>query len=479
MKGRKTLLFTLWNPTSFVAYFVAWWILLSAAFTILDEPFVYGTWPDVVEAAEGAFANLPGSLWKLVTALSIITEEVISDFVFSYKFCLFIIPLALTFSYREARSSRNGITTEQQVWMQWYERQELVKAQQGTYETPPSSEHISGGAYFISARKTVLFMLQHPPLLIGHFVCWFTLFALPILFDGSSFVRLLPQSVIPAAIFTLILSYREARSNLKGMAIERDIWTKWYHRQTEAIAQEGAFEDPPSSENMKAYSYFGEIPETLFFMVRNLKPFIIHLTCWIFAYALLFFTTLPPSKTPEDIFEIFELIAIFGQLLPWIFIIVFVISYREARGNLKGVSNVKKVWMRWYQGQQEAISHEDIFEEPPPSENIQTDSYFKIAQKTIVSMLRNSLSVMVHLICWFAAFIFLFGGTLGFMLLLFAIIAALISSYQEARGIVKGTAKEGEVWTKWYQRQTEAKAQNYTLAEMPPSLNASLLTAND
>ncbi|MYB93351.1 hypothetical protein F4054_16125 [Candidatus Poribacteria bacterium] len=52
------------------------------------------------------------------------------------------------------------------------------------------------------------------------------------------------------------------------------------------------------------------------------------------------------------------------------------------------------------------------------------------------------------------------------------VIPALISSYQEARGTVKGTAKEGEVWTKWYQRQTEAKAQGYTLTEVPPSLHA-------
>ena len=79
MKKKKTLLFMLWNPTSFVVYFLACWILLSALFTMSDEPFVYGTWPDVVAAAEGAFANLPGSLWKLVTALSIITEEIMAD----------------------------------------------------------------------------------------------------------------------------------------------------------------------------------------------------------------------------------------------------------------------------------------------------------------------------------------------------------------------------------------------------------------
>lgn len=471
MKAPKTLLFMLWNPTSFLVYFLACWILFSATFTIWDEPFRYGTWPDVVAAAEGAFEGLPTSLWKLVAALSIITEEIIRDFSFSYRLCLFILPLALTFSYREARSSRNGITTERQTWMQWYDRQQIIKAQRGTYETPPLSEHIPGGSYFISARKTVLFMFRRPILPAGHFIFWFTLFALPILFDGSGFVQLLPQSVIPAAIFTLILSYREAKSNLKGVAIERDIWTKWYHRQTKAITQEDAFGEPPSAENMKAYSYYGEIPETLFFMVRNPKLFIVHLTSWIFTCALLFFTTLPPSKTPEDIFEIFDLIGLFGQLLPWIFIIVFVISYREARGNLKGGANAQRVWMRWYQGQQETISHGDIFEEPPPSENIQTDSYFKLAQKTILSMLRNPMCLMIHFIGWVSIIIFWFAEVGSFMPFLFMVIPALISSYQEARGTVKGAAKEGEVWTKWYQRQTQAKTQGYTLAELPPSLN--------
>ena len=468
MKGRKTLLFMLWNPAPVIGYFLACWILISAAFTMSDEPFVYGTWPDVVAAADGAFANLPGSLWKLVTAVSIITEEIVDDFIFSYRLCLFIIPLALTFGYREARGNRNGIATERQVWIQWYDRQQLVKAQRGTYETPPLSAHIPGGTYFISARKTGRFMLQHPTLPIGHFVCWISVFALFILFDTTNFVRSLPKIVIPAAIFTLILSYREAKSNLKGVAIERDIWTKWYYRQIKTVAQEDSFGEPPSSENIKAYSYYGEIPETLFFMVRNLKPFIIHLTCWIFTCALLFFTTLPPREVPEDIFEIFELIGIFGQLLPWIFIIVFVISYREARGNLKGVANAQQVWMQWYHQQQEMIRQGDTFEEPPPSENIQTDSYFKIAQKTLQFMARNPMSLIVHWTCWFIAFILFFS----FVPFLFLVIPALISSYQEARGTVKGTAKEREGWTKWYQRQTEAKAQGYTLTEVPPSLHA-------
>ena len=471
MKTKKTLLFILWNPVSFIAYTFACGILFSASITMSDDPFIYGVLPDATEAVNGAFADLPGSLWKLVTAFSLIVEEIVGDF--HYEVFIIVIPLALAFSYREARSSRNGIITERKAWMQWYDRQQLVKAQRGTYEIPPLSEHVPGGSYFIPARKTVLFMLRHPPLLIGHFVCWFTLFALPILFFGTTaFVRSLPEIVIYAVIFTLMLSYREARGNLKGVAIERDIWTKWYARQIKTIAQEGAFEEPPSSENMKAYAYFGEIPETLFFLIRNLKPFIVHLTYWVSAYVFLCFMTLRPEDTPEDIFEVFEIIAMFGQFLPWIALIVFVISYREARGNLRGIANRQQAWMRWYQAQQEAINRGEIFEEPPPSENTQADSYFKKAQKTLQFMVRHPMSLIVHFACWFLAFIFKYGDSLDFLLILFVIIPALISSYQEARGTVKGAAKEGAEWMKWYQRQTGAKAQDYTLAEVPPALNA-------
>ena len=472
MKTRQTLLFMLWNPMSFIAYTLACSILFSGLITISDDPFVYGVLPDAAEAVNGAFADLPGSLWKIVTAFSLIVEEIVRDFHFHYGVFIIVIPLGLTFSYREARSSRNGITKERQVWMQWYERQQLVKAQRGTYEIPPLSEHVPGGTYFISARKTVLFMFRHPPLLIGHFVCWFTLFALPMLFDTTDFMRSLLETVILATIFTLVLSYREARGNLKGVAIERGIWTKWYYRQIKTIAQEGSFEEPPSPENVKAYAYFGEIPETLFFMIRNLKPFIVHLTCWVSAYALLFFTTLPPRKVPEDIFEMFELIGMFGEMLPWIAIIVFVISYREAKGNLKGIADRQQVWMQWYQEQQETIKQGDTFEEPSPSENVQADSYFKKTQKTLQFMARHPMSLMVHLACWFLAFILKYGDFLSYMPLLFVIIPALISSYQEARGRIKGAAKEGAEWMKWYQRQTGAKAQDYTLAEVPPALNA-------
>ncbi len=470
MKGKKTLLFMLRNPAPFIGYFLTCWVMFSVLFTVSDESFEYGTLPDVVETVEGAFANLPTSIWNLVEALSMIIEEIVSEFAYYSPMCLILgIPLALIFAYREARSSLIGINTERKPWMQWFDRQQLVKTQQGTYETPPLSEYIPGDSYFISARKTVLFMFRHPILPAGHFVCWFTLFALPILFDGSGFVRSLPGVVITAAIFTLILSYREARSNLKGMAIERDIWTNWYHQQSKAIAHGNPFEEPSASENMEAYSYYGEIQETLIFMVRNIGTFVVHLMCWIFAIALLFSLT-SPYKSPVDMLDLIDIIGLFGQLLPWITIIVFIISYREAKGNLKGIANEQQVWMQWYHRRQETIRQGNTFEDSLPSENRQIDSYFKIAQQTVSFMMRNPLSIIVHLTCWFAGYIFPFYEIFGSAMSLIVIILALISSYQEARGTVKGAAKEGEAWAKWYQRQTEAEAEGYTLGEVPPSL---------
>ena len=87
-------------------------------------------------------------------------------------------------------------------------------------------------------------------------------------------------------------------------------------------------------------------------------------------------------------------------------------------------------------------------------------------------MLRNPMRLMIHFIGW-VSIIILWSAEVGSsMPFLFMVIPVLISSYQEARGNVKGVAKEGEVWTKWYQRQTEAKAQGYTLAELPPPINS-------
>lgn len=99
------------------------------------------------------------------------------------------------------------------------------------------------------------------------------------------------------------------------------------------------------------------------------------------------------------------------------------------------------------------------------------DSYFRIAQKTVQFMVRHPMCLIVQLTCWLSVCIFLYDESIHLQPILFVTTIALIFSYQEARGTVKGTTKETEVWVKWWQRQTEAEAQGYTLAEVPPSIN--------
>ena len=472
MKVRRTLFFMLWNPPFLIFYFLLCWISLSALITMLDDPFIHGTWPDVVEAAEGIFENLPGSIWKLVAALSIIIDDIVKDFASdTWPIAILLAPI---FGYREARSSLKAITTEWQIWMQWYDRQQAVKAQEGTYETPPLSAYIPGDSHFISARKTVRFMLRNLRLSAGYFVCWiflFTLLALPVPLEPSIFVQLLPQIVIPPVIFTFIFSYREAKGNLKGTATQKRIWVQWYYHQIRAITQGDTLKKPPSLESEETYSCSEEILATLNFMRHNLRPFIVQLMCWISVSVLLFFIALPTEDTPEDIMELFELIGIYEGFLPWITMIVFMISYREAKGNLKGIAKAQNVWMQWYHQHLETIKRRDTFEGQPPSENTQADSYFRTAQKTVQFMARNPMGFIAHLTCWFSVYIFIFDEAIHLVPLLFMVMTALISSYQEAKGTVKGMTEAQIIWTKWYQRQTGAKEHGYSLAEVPPMLN--------
>ena len=139
--------------------------------------------------------------------------------------------------------------------------------------------------------------------------------------------------------------------------------------------------------------------------------------------------------------------------------------------------------MQWYDRQREVIRDRNTLQERPSTlEDTQVNSYFRKTQKTALSMMRNPIRFVLHFACWATPFILLFivdwaSGTarnfLNFLPIIFTVAAipALISCYQETRGTVKGIAKEGEVWSKWYQRQINTTAQGYPLAAPPPSLD--------
>ena len=173
----------------------------------------------------------------------------------------------------------------------------------------------------------------------------------------------------------------------------------------------------------------------------------------------------------------------------WVFIAIFafIIGYREARGNLKGIAKERQTWMEWYNRQQEVIKREDFLEQPPSTlEDTQANTYFRKVQRTVFSMVRNPMLFILHFTCWFSPFFLLLliewshvvettGDLVEIVpyLVTFGVIPALVSSYQETRGTVKGVAKETEVWTKWYQRQSNSITQGYALAAPPLSIDIS------
>lgn len=250
-----------------------------------------------------------------------------------------------------------------------------------------------------------------------------------------------------------------------------------------------------------------KIPKTLFFMVLNPIPLIVHLTWWsLFAALGVVFDdpfiegrgrqiaqiVSPPSSfgnyvtAASIIFD--EIIKEFTRDGGYFFIFVmlpaFIISYREARGNLQGIAREQQAWMRWYHQQQETIARGNTFEESPPSsEDKQINSYFRKTLRALLSMTRNPMPLIVHFAYWFSAFTLLFALTewAGIVdtarefvkmlpeFALLPLVLALLSSYQETRGTVKSTAKVQQTWTEWHRRQQEAKTQE-TRFDAPPLL---------
>ena len=136
-------------------------------------------------------------------------------------------------------------------------------------------------------------------------------------------------------------------------------------------------------------------------------------------------------------------------------------------------------------------TRKNILQEMPfVSENIESISYFRKAQRILFRLIRHLMSFVVHFSCWFSVFALLatiiqpnngIVEAAHYLVRSFpdiaipAVIHAFLSSYQGTRGSIKGTNTERQtwmewcdMWMKWHQRQHGAKAYGYTLAETPP-----------
>ena len=255
-----------------------------------------------------------------------------------------------------------------------------------------------------------------------------------------------------------------------------------------------------------------KILRTLLFMLRHPIPLIVHLTCWFLLAAWGIVAddpfiegTLPYIKVivapPASVGDYLKAASItWDEIMEdltrtgfWVLVFMppLLICYREAVGNLKGTANEHQVWMEWYRQQQEATAEGGNFvESSPPLKNLQVNSYFRKAQKTLLSLIRNPKPLLIHFLCWIPAYFLLilitefpdladmvatagdsarnFLSTASFLAIVAAIFS-LISSYQEIRGTVKGIAKVQKAWAEWYRQQQEAKARE-TAFDAPPPL---------
>ena len=244
MKVSETLLFMFRNPIPLIVH-SGYWFLYAALHVMSDNAFMDESSPGIVQLAKTSLDNFPGSLENFAIIVSIIFDEIIKEVMRDEGWIFIVIP-AFIISYREAKGNLKGIAKERQTWMQWYDRQQEVVTGRDTLEEPPSVlEKTQVNSYFRKAQRTFLGLIRNPRLFILHFTCWFSAFVLfyaVVSWSGvpdiaRNFVEIVPPAAIFSAILAFLTSYQEMRGTVKGIAKERQVWTKWYQRQINTTAQ--------------------------------------------------------------------------------------------------------------------------------------------------------------------------------------------------------------------------------------------------
>ncbi len=480
MKIRQTLVFMFKNPAPILLYFFLCWILFSALVTISDDPFQYGTLPEAADEVKEVGKNLPWSLWKLCTALTLMIEEIATDM--SYEGIWFMIIPALFIGYLEARGNLKGVENKRKELMilhssiskDFIEGQSDVMQQntengQDTSIPWDSSDTVQSNFYFMKQ-------------LLYHFIFWIVVSAILTIVmyltvgKGESiqlFIKYFEGLLIPSAVLSLLSSYRSSRGYVKGINAKHRELTDWYNRQKELIAAGDNLEELPLSVNYMPNSKYKTFIDTVVFMLRNPSHLLIHFTAWIIAGLLILLVSigiyegLSPFPAINDIIWI---LLVFCSVPAAIFSVI--VNFRASRGIQKGMELEQDEWNRWYSQQTE--TQEGI----PISETTQSDSYLLNAKKTLISLARKPQLFLLHLVCWITGFVFVYGITnlivlealpdFGQILLVF--ILAFISSYQEMKGIHNGRSNQRQVWIDWYHQQHQDSEKESQFSQTPPML---------
>ncbi len=256
-------------------------------------------------------------------------------------------------------------------------------------------------------RNTLVYMFRNPMPILVHFMSWILFAVLLTVLLSMSFKSIFwafSDGLVLIVILTIITSYREARGNLNGIARTQQVWMNWYNDQQHHIATDQSPDEPPPSKNIRLDSVFGTVKSSLLFMVRNPMIVIFPFICWFSTSFLGRLLDDPMQYTFReewpDLLEIIRYFAIefksdFFSILYFIATLVIIISFQEARGNIKGIAKAQQQWSEWYQRQINTQVQRNTLEDPPLLVTNETAKLF---------MSRNPISLSIHFISLFIFF---------------------------------------------------------------------------
>ena len=459
MKIRKTIIFMIQNPSPVFLIFLLCWLLLSTLMTISDDPFLYGTIPDATEEIENWSSDPPWSIWKIFTAISIMIEEIVHD-ISSESFWLVIIP-TLIIGFFEARSSMIGIRKERENWMNWYN------------SISEENQSLDGRQLPINPVSNNYFSLYSKELPL-HILCWMVLFLIFTLIIGYErhiynpyfgfsqtileLSSIFSKFIIPGIILTLLSSYRASSGIIIGVSTERDSWTKWYKKHGDT--QNYSIHKPPS-ESVHVESFFYRVIETVIFTLRNPSQLYKQLLVWVIVIPILFFLLcigiwgMGNISLDRDLFNFFFTIAI-----P-LSIVAYIMSYREAKGRIKGIKSEQNFWNNWYENKQ-TKTHCFVMDINNSDRSTVRNLLYTI-RLTLELMFEKPIRIIYYILGWIVCFILVYGITDRLFLegfsdsiqVLLILSLAITTYYFETKGFLIGCINQRRYWIDWLNQKPE------------------------
>ena len=472
--------FRILNLISLVIYFLIFVSIFTTIATVVDDSFARWTFKDITEDISRSFDALPWSLWTIVLALSDIVEEIVSEFVNNGHYIVpFAISPTLISYYCANRGRKNGIRTERDVWIRWYEKQKNDGGHGGTNTLPTLSASILVNSHLKRIYDTVKYIVRTPILFVRHFLYHQIAFTILVIirsiipYFSIGLIDLVIISIL-STICAAVSTFIEANGVISGTKSERHVWTKWYFVNSKHISQVKQLPEPPNSILSNFRSIFKKLKSILILIFRQPISIILHFSFWIisshlfYSLSLGYWFSLKPDRISRLLME-YSISAI---------VFTLIISYRKAIGRQRGKAIEQEKWVNEYSDNLQGVSTK-IVKNGKHSTWDSYDLYFLTLQESVIAIFRKPQILVCHFAGWICTLTLLYGFTDwlllerhdNFVQLLVVVILTFITSILETQQEIIGMIHQKQEWTDWYHRLIEVKNEDLPFSELPPIIN--------